>query len=193
MSGPQKRHAAIRMLKYASAPALLLAVPSAADASFIGFYDPANWTFSNSAGGDGFVDTSGAPASVFVQGADNFGSATNNNSDYTIAVAASGNWSFSWAYTRFDSLPYYDFGGYLLNGVFTSLATNTSSGAVGSIAVNAGDLIGFRVNCTDCGFGPGRITISNFEAPEIPEPATLSLMALGMAGLAAARRRRRAS
>jgi len=188
-----KRYSAgLRALKCATIPALMVMAPEAANAAFIGAFDPVNWTFTNSSGGDGFVDVSGAPGSIFVQGANN--SADGNNADYTITLLGSGSWSFDWTYQRFDSSANYDFGGYLLNGVFTSLATETSSGSIGPIAVLAGDTIGFRVNCSDCIFGPGRITISNFEAPgAVPEPSSLALMALGVAGLAVARRRRMAN
>jgi hypothetical protein len=49
----------------------LSGLPNEARASFIGAYDPANWTttlFGTSPGGGGSVDTSGAPDSITLLG-----------------------------------------------------------------------------------------------------------------------------
>jgi hypothetical protein len=193
----RKYESGLRMLKLAAVPAALMVAPNAAHAGFIGYYDPTNWTFTN-APGDGSVDTSGAPNSITVTGANNgscIGCIVNYNTDYTITAAVTGTWTFDWQYSTAD-LPGYDWGGYLLNGVFAQLATNGGDSGNISLAVNAGDVIGFRVNCTDCVAGAGTISISNFSAlssgaSAAPEPSSLALMALGASGIVAARRRRR--
>ena len=46
---------------------LTLAAASSASAAFQGPYAPINWTFTNS-DADGFVDTTGAPASISLTG-----------------------------------------------------------------------------------------------------------------------------
>jgi hypothetical protein len=185
------------MLKLAAVPAALMVAPNAAHAGFIGYYDPTNWTLT-AAPGDGSVDTSGAPSSITVIGANNgigIGNFVNYNTDYTITAAATGTWTFDWSYTSLDS-PGYDWGGYLLNGVFTQLASSSPNSGNVSIAVSSGDVIGFEVGCSDCVIQPGNLAISNFSAPSsgasaAPEPSSLALMALGASGIVAARRRRR--
>lgn len=162
-----------------------LALTAAANAQFSGPYAPANWT-TNVGAGFGSVNTAGAPGSIIVVGND--GGGGNINTDYTIAAAAGGNWSFSWSTTSGDTGTW-DSAYYLLNGAESFLGNNVpASGGVGPIAVNAGDVIGFRVRSADGGIGALSLTISNFVAP-VPGPGSLAL--LGMGGLAMARRRRR--
>ena len=164
-----------------------LALASAAFGQFSGPYAPGNWSFTAN-GGSGSVNTGGAPASIMLTGNDAGG--TNVNTDFTIVAAATGNLSFSWLYNTVDTGTY-DSAYYLVNGVETFLANNTTpgaAGAVGPIAVTAGQVIGFRVRSADGAFGPADLTISNFSGP-VPAPGAMALAGLG--GLLAARRRRR--
>jgi hypothetical protein len=145
-------------------------------------YDPINWTLTNS-NADGFVDTSGAPASISLTGGDN-GSGSSGTTDYTTTAAAAGTVTFDWNYSTNDG-PFFDPFGYLLNGSFIQV-TDDGGGLVqngtSTFNVLAGDSFGFRIATTDNIFGPGSVTISNFSAP-IPEPSTvLSLLVLGGLG-----------
>ena len=191
-----------RRIQNAVAAALLLVAPTAAQADFSGAYDPANWDISTGLG-DGSVDTSSAPDSITVIGANNgvdVITIVNFNTDFTIAAKGTGLWSFDFVWENTDDLVdpfFFDFGGFLLNGDFTEFGgADASSGQLPiSVPVVLGDIIGYRVNCTDCVNGRGFLTISNFSAPvgvvSTPEPGTLILVALGAAGLAVARLRRR--
>ncbi len=157
---------------------------------FSGPYDPANWTFSNTGGSNGSVNTSGAPASITLTGGSAGGGAGAGTTNFTIAAVASGMVSFNWTYSSTDSGSY-DFGNFLLNGAPTLLATNATAGSgVFSVAVNAGDVFGFQVVTTDNIAGPGVLAISNFNAP-VPEGSTLGLLALGSVGVLTLMRRRR--
>ncbi len=164
-----------------------LALAAAANAQFSGPYAPGNWTFTNN-GGDGSVNTAGAPASVQIIG-DNGGAPGGQDTDFTIAAAASGTLSFNWLYNTVDTGTW-DSAYYLVNGVETFLANNTTPGASGAVSVPvlAGQIIGFRVRSGDGGIGAADMTITNFSAP-IPGPGSLALLGLG--GLVMARRRRR--
>jgi hypothetical protein len=55
----------------------------------------------------------------------------------------------------------------------------------------AGDILGFRLDCTDCEFGPAAALITHFRV--VPEPITLALLGAGFAGIAVLRRRRLAN
>ena len=79
----------------ASATLGLAASPAQALTQFAGDYAPRNWT--QTIGGDGLIDTSGAPASIFLKGSDD-GSFNPANTDFTIAAPTAGTVSFDWNY-----------------------------------------------------------------------------------------------
>ncbi len=178
--------------------------PAMASADFTGPYDVSNWTLTLN-NSDGGVDTTNAPVSITLIGPDN-NSGTAGTTDFTIAAAGTGTWSFSWEYTSEDTNAF-DGAGWLLNGVYTEVADNQlamdSPGDVAtgseSIPVVLGDIIGFRVRSSDKTLGAGFFTISDFEAPVdvtppgVPAPSTLALLALGATGLGIARQRRKAA
>jgi hypothetical protein len=165
---------------------LTLAAASSASAATVfglqGAYDPSNWTFANS-NADGFVDTTGAPASISLTGGDN-GSGSFGTTDYTTTAAAAGTVTFDWNYSTPDA-PFWDPFGYLLNGSFTQVTDNWGGvvqNGTSTFNVLAGDSFGFRIFTVDNIVGRGSVTISNFSAP-IPEPsAVLSLLVLGGLG-----------
>jgi hypothetical protein len=177
--------------RYALATAGLAAVaalPATAKADFSGYYAPGNWTLTNTNGGTGFVDTSGAPASIVLHGSANQNN-TSTDTDFTIAAGGSGTFSFHWSYFSTDTGSF-DSAYVLLNGVATFLAANNSQGMGDfTTAVTAGEIIGFRVHSVDNFAGDGELTVSNFSAP-VPEGSTLSLLALGAVGVAMVMRRR---
>jgi PEP-CTERM motif len=162
-------------------------------ADFIGPYGVANWTTTLTGtppGGGSTIDTSGAPASIQILGGNSECTVFPCTISFTIAAVASGIVSFHWDYQTFDlSGPIFEAFGFLLNGVFTQLSDdgglNVQSGNE-AFAVSLGNVFGFRLDCTDCLFGPANITISNFSAPvgaAVPEPGTLLLLGAGLLGL----------
>jgi len=167
-----------------------------AQAAIVGFqgpYAPANWTLSTN-GGDGSVNTSGAPASVTLFGSDN-GSGQQIFTDFTTLAVGDGLVSFSWDYSTFDVAVWDPFG-YLLDGDFTQLTADDgqqSQSGSASFSVLAGQTFGFRVDSRDNFGGRAQSTISSFEAPgaAIPEPGSWAAAALLLAGAVLVRRRRR--
>ncbi|MBA4240252.1 MAG: hypothetical protein C0448_05975, partial [Sphingobacteriaceae bacterium] len=128
-------------------------------AQFSGAFAPANWNFSTTTiGGDGSVNTAGAPASIVLSGSDNnSGGCCSLYEQYSITIPASGMISFDYSHVN----PDLDGAYYVINGV-TTLITNVGSGTISNIAVNAGDVFGFRVFNQDNCCGRGVLTISNF-------------------------------
>ncbi len=160
----------------------LLLASTCLNAQFSGPYAVANWTLTNSPGANGSVNTAGAPASLILNGSDdelNIGDVT---VDYTIITTATGNWSFNWSYTTSDG-PNFDPAGVLVNGVFTQLTNNDGgmmqSGTFNGGSVTSGSTIGFRVRSLDNAAGNGVLTISNFSAPGMILPITLSYFKIG--------------
>ncbi|MGV7226341.1 MAG: hypothetical protein ACQ9CV_05435 [Nitrosopumilus sp.] len=91
---------------------------------FVGDYDPANWTLTNT-NADGYVLISGAPTSIALVGGNQGGGS--GDTDYTIPAACEGDVSFDWTYKTDDVSPFWDPAGYLVNGVFTQLSNNGGS------------------------------------------------------------------
>ena len=178
----------------ASATLGLAASPAQAVTNFAGDYAPGNWT--QSIGGDGSINTGGAPTIITLTGADDSGG--DQNTDFTIAPPTAGTVSFNWSYVTNDiSSPYWDPFGYLLNGVFTPLTD--SSGALtqsgfASFSVLATDLtFGFRQNSVDSSGGFASTTISNFNGPiaTASVPGPLPILGVGAAFVYSRRLRRR--
>ena len=175
-------------LAYAVAGAAALGTPAFAQADFSGPYDHANWTFTQ-AGDSSFS----ANLTTLVLNGSKDGTTLNATTTYEIAADASGVVSFDWDYASTDSLNW-DYAGFTLNGVFSTLAFNSTTGNGSfSTSVSAGDIIGFFVLSQDSKDGPGVLTISNFSGPvAVPEPGSLGLIALGtVGGVLGFRRRRR--
>lgn len=155
-----------------------------ASADFTGDYAPGNWTVDTN--GNGFVQTHTASTLVVV-GSD-AGTGSFEYVDVLTTVTQDGWISFDWAYDSNDD-PGFDAGLYYSTGsgfVFLS-DTGGTSGSVGSVAVSVGDFIAFSVESADGLFGPGTVTITNFNFTPVPAPGAMAL--LGVAGLAARRRR----
>jgi hypothetical protein len=176
---------ALRLVVPLAAGALMMGLPAAASAQFTGYYAHP-WTFARTNPGSGAFWT-GSTSSLTITGHNAGGGG--DTATYTIPALLGGLVSFNWSYSSTDTDDY-DRGGYIINGFKTVLANNASQGSgSGSFFVNTGDIFGFYVESADGNFGPGILSISNFVAP-VPEPATLTVIGLGLA--AVARRRRKA-
>jgi hypothetical protein len=155
----------------------------AASADFDGAFAPSLWTLSPGAGSGTLSATR-----MSITGSD---AGVGGDKQYSITPAGGPHVvSFSWTYTGFDSSPGYDSAYYSINGAKTTLpGTSTTfggasvSGSVGPLTIPAGRSFALGVNSVDGIFGPGVLNVEKW----VPEPGTLSLLALG--ALAAIRRR----
>ena len=164
-------------------------VNAAVVSDFTGDYDVGNWDQTLDGGS---IDLSGAPLSI-VEISSNGGGGS-SATDFTIAATGDGMVTFDWYYTTTDvDGSGFDPFGWLLNGAFTQLTTNglfTDQAGTTSFGVVMGDIFGFSAVATDSILGSASTTISNFSAP-VPEPSSLVILALGLAGLGMARNKKR--
>jgi hypothetical protein len=140
-------------------------------AQFSGYYDPANWTTTNTGCQPGSVDASGAPASVAITSGDNPFGCGSSVVSYSI-TAVCGSICFDWDYSTVDcNGSYYDRFGYAVNGVPTQLSVdciNCGYNQSGSTCVDVepGDVFSFYVDAIDTYCGSATATISNFSGPD---------------------------
>ena len=186
-----------RVIKALAFRATVLAWPMSAWADFSGPYAPANWTTTLTGtppGGGGSVDASGAPASITLNGGDSPCITMPCHLDYTIAAPGSGTLSFHWDYEPTDLAPDFDLFLVLNNGPGVELSDDLGPSARSgnySCAVTAGQIVGFRLDCTDCSGGAATVTISNFSGPLAAPPPAAAVLPVptlefyGLAGLTA--------
>ena len=155
-------------------------------AGFVTPYAPANFTTTTN-NSNGFVDTTGAPASITLSGGSN-SSGSPGSTRYLTTAAATGPVSFDWIYQSVNDPSQHRFG-YVLNGIFNQI-TNDNDGyqeGLTSFNVTAGDSFGFQINTVDNYQGRASATISNFNGPTgdptvVPTPALLpGLIGMGVA------------
>ena len=95
--------------------------------------------------------------------------------------------SFHWDYNTSDIGAGFDQFGLLLNGVHSVLSDlGGPLHQSGDVFIKANTQFGWYINCTDCTGGAAIVNITQFTAA--PEPASLMLLGLGLATLAALRR-----
>lgn len=134
------------------------------------------------------------PTSIVLTGI-NDGSFIPGWTGLTIPAAGDGLFQFDYSFSTLD-VPHYQYAGYIVGSTRTQLAdTNGQSGSV-SVSVLSGEIIGFYAGGDDQSGLPGTITVTNFNAPDVPEPSTAQLLVIPGAllllrGVASARNKRR--
>jgi len=160
---------------------------------FSGDYTVDNWSFSTN-GGEGYVDTSGAPNYVELFGSDN------GIGDVTDAFLFDANYNdtvtFNWWYETFDvDGAEFDPFGYILDETFYQLTDSAGddvqSGSA-TVTLTGGTNFGFAIWTEDGLFGRAHAIIGDVSQQPVPAPATLALMGLGLAGVMVSRRRKKA-
>ncbi len=137
--------------------AVAAAITGVAAADFSGYYDVENWSFFTEA--EGSLDSSEAPEALTLIGGD---LEIPGDTTLTIEVEEDCNFRFDWEYHSNNS-PGYDVGGYIVGDTYYELddGSGPGSGSI-SVAVSAGETIGFYVYTMDGMLGAGALLIQQF-------------------------------
>jgi hypothetical protein len=180
---------------------------SAAAIGFNGIYDYATWTASSNISGPlttvRTIDGTQQILTLYEPNGNSVGGPIQPGGfDFSHIVAATGTVSFHWAFdwsidtccsgfVFYINSTEYD----LANGYPGNPSRNTGGNASGdfSAAVNAGDTIKFEAFTEDNCCGAANTVITNFDAPSVPEPASMLLFGSGLLAVAIAARKRRSA
>jgi hypothetical protein len=190
------------------AAAALVSAPAAAQTGFTGAYAFSDWTQSETLGNANIGLGGGATASISgdnqtltlkePNSSENGGSSGESEFNVSIAAASSGILSFDWNFNWENDSCCSGFDVYI-NSTLYNLADGSfvnpyndqgDTSGIFTIAVNAGDIITLGAFSADSCCGAATTTITDFSAPAVPEPASLTAFSAGLVALATIRRRR---
>ncbi|QOY95774.1 PEP-CTERM sorting domain-containing protein [Massilia sp. UMI-21] len=185
----------IQSLLRAAVATTVFAVASFANAGVLSA--PSSWTASGDADATAITATASGVEMFYSRGTYFCAGCGNNYFTFSAAVDNTGSGGFDFSYNAFN-------GWFMAGSDLTILVNDIAVASYGgdnihnsfSYAFTAGDILSLRAHETNGDSQPyidGRIMLSNFSgalaANDVPEPASLALVGLGLLGAAAARRK----